>query len=99
MYVAESWVHCNDSRLEQCPLSEVMQSQAYILFYTLKPPRGSTESLLDPGEAQEFEEEADDEITFNFINSTIPKYIEMKKRLIGESPTQTELKRRRSTLW
>ena len=28
-----SWVHCNDARISRCPLEEVLQSQAYILFY------------------------------------------------------------------
>nr|CAB3267566.1 ZF(UBP)-3 zinc finger protein 3 [Phallusia mammillata] len=32
--VGKFWVHCNDSNLELCSIDDVMQSQAYILFYT-----------------------------------------------------------------
>ncbi|XP_059179641.1 ubiquitin carboxyl-terminal hydrolase 44-B-like [Physella acuta] len=31
---AESWLHCNDARVQLVPLTEVLGSQAYILFYT-----------------------------------------------------------------
>ncbi|KAL5006311.1 hypothetical protein ScPMuIL_015117 [Solemya velum] len=30
---AQTWVHCNDSRLQISPLEDVLQSQAYILIY------------------------------------------------------------------
>jgi len=30
------WVHCNDSTLELCSIEDVMTSQAYILFYSLR---------------------------------------------------------------
>lgn len=33
---AEFWVHCNDSNLELCSIEDVMASQAYILFYSLR---------------------------------------------------------------
>ena len=29
-----SWVNCNDVRMSRCALEEVLQAQAYILFYT-----------------------------------------------------------------
>ncbi|XP_012942043.1 ubiquitin carboxyl-terminal hydrolase 44-B [Aplysia californica] len=35
---AESWVHCNDSRVQLVPLEDVLKSQAYILFYTRRLP-------------------------------------------------------------
>lgn len=34
--IGEFWVHCNDSNLELCSIEDVMASQAYILFYTLR---------------------------------------------------------------
>lgn len=37
MCVVESWIHCNDARMERCSLSDVMSAQAYILFYTQLP--------------------------------------------------------------
>lgn len=33
-FVIESWVHCNDARLSRTIAKEVLNCQAYILFYT-----------------------------------------------------------------
>eukprot|EP00118_Oscarella_pearsei_P016360 m.155269 g.155269 ORF g.155269 m.155269 type:complete len:631 (+) comp38662_c0_seq1:10-1902(+) len=31
---AESWVHCNDTRMSLCSVEDVLKAQAYVLFYT-----------------------------------------------------------------
>ena len=33
LLISDSWVNCNDSRMILCQLEEVLQAQAYILFY------------------------------------------------------------------
>jgi len=38
--LADFWVHCNDSNLELCSIEDVMSSQAYILFYSLRKSGG-----------------------------------------------------------
>eukprot|EP00117_Sycon_ciliatum_P025671 scpid60094/ scgid21257/ Ubiquitin carboxyl-terminal hydrolase 44; Deubiquitinating enzyme 44; Ubiquitin thioesterase 44; Ubiquitin-specific-processing protease 44 len=40
--IARSWVHCNDARLTLCSEAEVLQSQAYILFYVRRHGRAGT---------------------------------------------------------
>ena len=42
----ESWVHCNDARLTRCTDNEVLNCQAYILFYTCK--NGVEGEILEP---------------------------------------------------
>ena len=34
LFAIESWVHCNDARLSRTIAKEVLDCQAYILFYT-----------------------------------------------------------------
>ena len=46
-----------------------------------------------------FTERADDEVTFNFENSTIPKFLELKRKLNLDHDGRMELKRRKSTIW
>lgn len=101
-FVPGSWVHCNDSRVDMTTVREVMSSQVYILVYTKvrqeEPPVDDSSSDLDL--SKEFEEEADEEITFNFRNSNIPKFTELKRRLSSSSGEgHSQLKRRKSTLW
>ncbi len=44
---SDSWIHCNDSRMEKCNLGDVMAAQAYILFYTqIKRPTFNTSLLV-----------------------------------------------------
>ena len=33
------WVHCNDSRLSRCSSNDVLDSQAYVLFYARRQGR------------------------------------------------------------
>lgn len=45
LFLAESWVHCNDARLSRCTAKEVQHCQAYILFYTCL--KGNSDFLDD----------------------------------------------------
>ena len=80
-----------------CSLNDVTRSQAYILFYS-KVHEEDEEDISHSLRAL-FEEQADEEIVFNFRNSTIPKFMELKRRLSEPGPSGPVLKRRRSTMW
>ncbi len=96
---SECWVSCNDSRVIQCSLDDVKRSQAYILFYTIaKATSTNTENTRSRLQAL-FEEQADEEIIFNFRNSTIPRFMELKRRLSEPDSRGPALKRRCSALW
>ena len=99
--VADSWVHCNDSRMQLCTFEDVTHSQAYILFYTKVPLVTSHEDQDDLAQplAALFEEQADEEIIFNFKNSTIPKFVNLKRQLSEPGASGPLLKRRRSMMW
>lgn len=86
-------------------MEEVLKAQAYILFYTQKvmTARPSTSQLTDSQDSF-FEEQADEEIVFNFQNSTIPKFVELKRRLSvdgesSDSDSKPKPKRARSLMW
>lgn len=85
----DSWVHCNDAKMEVCSLEEVRRSQAYILLYTQRAPPSPPPQQDDD----------DPEVTFNFRNSSIPKFVELKRRLGRDSKGRYELKRRKTTVW
>ena len=108
-----SWVHCNDAKLELTSIDKVMSSQAYILFYTQYPPiskpwqqqqaqkeaaEASTSDNATEG-VRLFDEKADEDITFNYQNSTIPKFLELKRKLSGDHSGRMTLKKRKSTVW
>ncbi len=137
--VAESWIHCNDARMERCALSDVMTAQAYILFYMqLDEPAHSSaqdspqalpnDSLAakhsgklnnqstgskntNSGGQQEkepksnrkdtmcFTEVADEEITFNFRNSSVPQFKNRKRASEGGRGHRAPLKRRKTLPW
>ncbi|XP_023977447.1 ubiquitin carboxyl-terminal hydrolase 44-like [Physeter macrocephalus] len=42
------WVHCNDSKLSMCPMDEVCNAQAYILFHTQRVTENGHSKLLPP---------------------------------------------------
>jgi len=98
---ADSWVHCNDAKMQLVSLDEVMKAQAYILFYT----RGRKQEISDadlafPLDNALFEKQADEEIIFNFKNSSIPRFVELKRRLSMDGMRgQRELKRRKTNMW
>ena len=87
--------------MQMMSLDDVMKAQAYILFYT----RGSKQDIKDedlafPLDNALFEQVADEEITFNFKNSSIPRFVELKRRLSMDGIRgQRELKRRKSNIW
>jgi hypothetical protein len=81
---------------------DVCKSQAYILIYVHKDFSYVPDpNLLVPMEKQRslFEESADEEITFNYKNSSIPKFVELKRRLAENSKGRYQLKRRKSNVW
>ena len=111
-----SWVHCNDAKMETTSIDKVMSSQAYILFYTQRPPAISNPQVAEgnvnktsttPASSASqvakglrlFDQKADEEITFNYQNSTIPKFLELKRKLSGDHSGRMVLKKRKSTLW
>jgi ubiquitin carboxyl-terminal hydrolase 44/49 len=57
---ASSWVHCNDSRVSLCTEDEVLNSQAYILFYrrlsslaaTVQPTYSTSSPTWEDGNAR-----------------------------------------------
>ena len=101
----DSWVHCNDAKMQLVSLDDVMKCQAYILFYTRKHPPSpySADSGLSSASMTEtaelFTEKADDEVTFNFENSSIPRFLELKRKLSLDHEGRMALKRRRSNQW
>ena len=83
-----------------CRLEDVLLSQAYIMVYSradLKTPDNLSSPL--PVTEAAFEQRADDDITFNFKNSTIPKFVELKRKLEDDKELNPKLKRYKSTLW
>ncbi|KAK3101502.1 hypothetical protein FSP39_004057 [Pinctada imbricata] len=105
---AESWVHCNDSRMKFCTLDEVLQCQCYILVY--KRSQGQTTPTSDSPDCDmklsfnrsqgSFSQKIDDDITFNFKTPPTIAATNRKKRLSDHlSETDRIIKRRRSTLW
>ena len=135
LFVTDSWIHCNDARMERCSLSDVMAAQAYILFYmqldssspssqsssasssqTLAindddddqffstSPRPGT-SREHPMDADSTTEIADDEITFNFKSSSLPRFDRLqggRKRTAGNGSgrgRKPDVKRRKTMGW
>ena len=96
LYFPASWVHCNDAKVEMCTIDDVTRSQVYILFYTKMT---SPDDVTITVQNSPFEEPADEEITFNFKNSSIPRFEELKRRLSGDNEERPPLKRHKSTLW
>ena len=98
---ADSWVHCNDAKLLMVNLADVMKCQAYILFYTRKhpPPADGANFGQSPESSELFTEKADEEVTFNFENSSIPRFLELKRKLSLDYEGRMELKRRKSNQW
>lgn len=39
LFLLESWVHCNDSRLSRCTSEDVLSAQPYVLFYARRNGR------------------------------------------------------------
>ncbi|XP_048241529.1 ubiquitin carboxyl-terminal hydrolase 44-like [Haliotis rufescens] len=98
---AESWIHCNDSKVELCPLKEVLASQAYILFYTqdYDVPFEDLAVPLDSSCADtslSCSQVVDEEITFNFKQPSLSSSLTNSK---WRDSSSCGLKRRRSTLW
>ncbi|XP_050410971.1 ubiquitin carboxyl-terminal hydrolase 44 isoform X3 [Patella vulgata] len=104
---AESWLNCNDSKVEFCSLGDVQKSQAYILFYTQVTTDISNDSLATPlnsfetvpcSESESFSENSlmvDEEITFNFKNSD--SFQGENSSSQNNTPTRLKMKRRRTT--
>ena len=91
-----SWVHCNDAKLEICSEREVMNCQAYILFYSLSSqPHSENDELASPLLTQQ--EVVDNEITFNYKNAA-QNYANLK-RVSDETDLKYKLKRRKTTVW
>ena len=96
---SDSWVHCNDAKLQIVTPETVMKAQAYILFYTRRKVDIPDQHLAVPLNNKLFEK-VDDEITFNFKNSTVPRFSGLKRKLSqGGAVGQRELKRRKTTMW
>ena len=136
LFATDSWIHCNDARMERCPLSDVMAAQAYILFYmqldssspssqssSVSPsqtlainddddeffstsPRPGT-SREHPMDTESTTEMADDEITFNFKSSSLPRFDRLqggRKRTAGNETgsgriRKPDVKRRKTMGW
>lgn len=96
----DSWMHCNDAKMQVVSVDEVMRAQAYILFYVRHKVEIPEAELAVPLNEKLFERVADEDITFNFKNSSIPRYVELKRKLKADGARgQRELKRRRSNMW
>lgn len=87
-----------------------MRAQAYILFYTrehpptptllpLPLPQEEPELNMRDGKSGVFEEQVDEEVTLNFRNSQIPRFVELKRRLSLDHGGRMVLKRRRTAFW
>ena len=97
--VLGSWVHCNDSKMTLCSWDDVNKAQAYILIYVQADMSSQFSGQEFLPQTSVFEEEADSEITFNFRNSSIPKFVELKRKLAEDAKGRLELKRRKTTMW
>ena len=95
--LTDSWVHCNDAKLQVVRAEDVMKAQAYILFYTRRKVDIPDQHLAVPLNNDMFQ--ADEDITFNFKDSKIPKFEGLKRRLSQAAGGQRELKRRKTTMW
>ncbi|ESO97065.1 hypothetical protein LOTGIDRAFT_176534, partial [Lottia gigantea] len=103
---ADSWLDCNDSKVEFTTLQDVQKSQAYILFYTQVTQDISDESLATPLETTtsgEFSDSeslsenslmVDEDITFNFKNSDL--FTDSNSNASATISTPPRLKRRRT---
>lgn len=88
---ADSWLHCNDAKMQKASLDDVQKAQAYILVYTKILP-----TLLDP--------QAVDSTSENGLNgisskSMIPKFADATKRLRIENLGFYSIKRTKTTIW
>lgn len=84
-----------------CQWDDVHKAQAYILIYVHKDFRYIPDpNFLITLEMQQsmFEREAANEIS-QTINSSIPKFTELKRRLSEDWQGRYQLKRRKSNIW
>jgi hypothetical protein len=73
-----------------CSIDDVRKAQAYILIYTRCDPTEDTSSPV---------QQVDEEVSFNYKHSLIPKFNELKRKLNLDAQGRYELKRRRTTIW
>lgn len=93
---ADSWVHCNDSTTTLVSFDQVQACQAYILFYTQRPPHVTSQNTQRHGNNTQVTRAR---AMTSSGSSVIPKFGERERSLSRHHSGRMELKRRRSNVW
>ena len=89
--LVDSWLHCNDAKMQKASLDDVQKAQAYILVYTKILP-----TLVDP---QAVDSKSENGLNRISSRSMIPKFADATKRLRIENLGFYSIKRTKTTIW
>lgn len=88
---SDSWVHCNDTKMQMVSIDDVYKAQAYILIYTRRFDNENQLNETSNGKTSN---------TFAEDNaSRIPKYCDLRRKLNRDAQSSFMWKKRKTTIW
>lgn len=88
---SDSWVHCNDTKMQMVSIDDVYKAQAYILIYT--------KSFHNENQLNETSNGVSSNTFADSNPSRIPKYCDLKRMLNGDVQSSFMWKKRKTTIW
>ncbi|XP_041365136.1 ubiquitin carboxyl-terminal hydrolase 44-like [Gigantopelta aegis] len=90
---ADSWIYCNDSKVELCSLKDVLQSQAYILLYTKDldplPSSSPSSSSMEGLQCSYLEPETDSQVIDEDITFVFHPPSQARSRMLENTPSSS----------